>query len=229
MKILVIAAHPDDEILGCGGTIAKHIKNKDKVKTLILGEGITSRQPKRNLNLSKNKLEKLKKISIQANKKIGMKDLVHHDLPDNRFDSLEFLDIVKILEKEIFKFKPNIIYTHSSYDLNIDHKIISKATITASRPQNNKFLKKILLFEIPSSSEWQSSELENFKPNYFVDISKTIKKKINALKIYKNEMKKWPHPRSVRAVKMLSNLRGAQIGCNAAEAFYLARQIDFEK
>ena len=135
-----------------------------------------------------------------------MKDLIHHDLPDNRFDSVELLDIIKIVEKEISKFKPNIIYTHSAYDLNIDHKIVSKAVITATRPQDNKFLKKFF-YLIPSSSEWESSELDKFKPNYFVDITKTIKKKIDSLKIYKKEMKKWPHPRSVKAVKMLANLK----------------------
>ena len=142
MKVLVIAAHPDDEILGCAGTISKHIKNRDKVRTVILGEGITSRDDKRNTKINKNKLNKLKNVSIKANKKIGMKDLIHHDLPDNRFDSVELLDIIKIVEKEISKFKPNIIYTHSAYDLNIDHKIVSKAVITATRPQDNKFLKK---------------------------------------------------------------------------------------
>jgi len=228
MKVLVIAAHPDDEILGCGGTIIKHLKKKHKVVSVILGEGITSRDIKRDKN-SKKKLSRLKKDATKANLKLGIKKLFFENLPDNRFDDLNFLDVVKIIEKYIDKYKPNIIYTHSSFDLNKDHKITSNAVMTASRPQRDlKFLKKILFFETPSSSEWENSQKETFKANYHVDISRYINTKISALKEYKTEMKRWPHPRSLRGIKILANLRGAQIGCEYAEAFYLARQIDFE-
>ncbi len=225
-KILVIAAHPDDEILGCGGTISKHIKKKGIVHTLILGEGISSRKNKRNLKKTTNRIKQLRNQAIRANNIIGIKKLIHLNLPDNRFDSLDLLDLIKLVEDVIFKFKPDIIYTHSSSDLNIDHQMTNRAVVTACRPQTNFKVKKLFFFEIPSSTEWQNPENSIFKPNFHVNISSHINKKIKALKIYKNEMKKWPHPRSIEGVKLLSKLRGGQIGCNYAESFFLARAID---
>ncbi len=228
-KILVVAAHPDDEILGCGATIAKHILEKDTVEIMILGEGITSRGNSRRIsNVIKNQLNNLNNKAKKANKILGVQKINFENLPDNRFDSLDIIDITKRIEKKLFSFKPNILYTHSSCDLNRDHQITNEAVITACRPQYNYFLNKILLFETPSSTEWQSSEKGKFSPNYFNDISKTFKKKISSLKIYNSEMKKWPHPRSIKGVEYLARLRGAQVSCEYAESFYIAREINFD-
>ena len=227
-KILVIAAHPDDEVLGCGGTIAKHSLNKDFVEVMILGEGITSRSKIRNTNLDKKKLLKLKEITLKANKTLGVKKVIFGDLPDNRFDELNILDVIKIIEEVIFKFKPNIIYTHSGLDLNRDHKITNEAVLTACRPQQNYFLKKLIFFEIPSSSEWSSTEKKQFSPNYNNNISNQFKKKMKAIQFYKSEIKKWPHPRSLEGIEYLARLRGGHVGCEYAESFYMAREINFE-
>ena len=228
MKVLVIAAHPDDEILGCGGTIANHVKKKHKVNVCILGEGITSRSKKRDININKKQLENLHNVSKKANKLLGVKNIKLLKLPDNRFDSLNLLDVIKYIENEINLFKPNIIYTHSAFDLNIDHKITADAVVTACRPQFKKFLKKIICFEIPSSSEWENNQKNHFKPNFYEEISGTINKKLKALKIYKQEMRRWPHPRSIKGVGILAKYRGSQVGVNAAEAFYIIREINFE-
>jgi LmbE family N-acetylglucosaminyl deacetylase len=227
-KVLVIAAHPDDEMLGCGGTIARHTSNQDNVTVMVLGEGITSRTIKRNVDKKKNQLQQLKEKTRKANKILGVKNIIFENLPDNRFDDLNILDVTKKIEKVLFNFKPNIIYTHSGLDLNRDHQIVNEAVITACRPQKNNFLEKILLFEVPSSSEWSSTEKNQFSPNYFVDISSFFKKKTKALKIYKSEIKKWPHPRSFRGIEYLARLRGAQVGCEFAESFYTLREINFE-
>ena len=225
-KVLVIAAHPDDEILGCGGTIARHIIERDKVHVLILAEGITSRDLVRNKKKRVKQLKQLYNSSRKAHKIIGTTSLKTFDFPDNRMDSVNLLDIVKIIEKEIRRINPEIIYTHHIGDLNIDHSITHRAVMTACRPEPKKSVKKIFCFEIPSSTEWQSITSKNyFKPNCFINISKTLGKKIKALKAYKSEMRSWPHSRSIKAVEKLARWRGSSVGFKAAEAFISIREL----
>ena len=150
-KILVVAAHPDDEILGCGGTIAKYIKKGATVKVVILTRGISSRYTKNNKNVKKFQ-SKLHNSSLLANKAIGVKNISYYDLPDNEFDSKSLLSLVKILEKEIKKFVPNKIFTHFIHDLNIDHQYTAKAVITAARPEYENSVSEILFFEIKVSN-----------------------------------------------------------------------------
>jgi len=147
-KILIVAAHPDDEILGCGGTIARLVKEGNVAYTLILGEGITSRDKTRDAKKRKNEIEQLKKQTLQANKEIGVKKVFTYDYPDNRFDTVPFLDIVKTIEEVKDKIKPDMIYTHYCNDLNIDHKITYNAVITATRPVKGENVKEIYSFEV---------------------------------------------------------------------------------
>ena len=225
--ILVIAAHPDDEVLGCGGTIAKHVKNGDEVHVLILAEGITSRNLHRNLIESENDLCKLKKEATIANEILGVRSLNLCNFPDNRLDSIDRLDIIKKIEYFVFKFKPNKIYTHHIGDVNIDHQIINGAVVTACRPISSFFVKTILFFEIASSTEWQVPASNfNFSPNWFVDISDFLKIKLQSLGAYKCEIKEYPHSRSLKALRFLARWRGTFIGVNAAEAFVLGRKIN---
>lgn len=224
-KILVVASHPDDEILGCGGTIAKLSKSGNIVKTIILAKGISSR-----FNSDKSKIIKLQnrlnKNSKAANKVIGVKNLKFFDLPDNQFDNNSLLSLTKVIEKEIQNFKPNIIFTHFINDLNIDHQYTSRAVLTAARPQTKNSVDEILFFEINSSTDYQiNSNGLQFMPNYFVDISKTVKLKKKALQIYKSEMKKYPHSRSVKAVLNKNISIGNSIGLGPCEAFQIARII----
>ncbi len=230
MKVLVVVAHPDDEVLGCGGTIAKHSSEGDTVKSIIVAEGITSRDNIRKTDFRKKELEKLKLHSLKAAKILGIKSTYFLDLPDNRLDSLDLIDITKKIEQHVLKFKPDIIYTHHYGDLNIDHRTVHNAVMTACRPFSSYFIKKILTFENPSSTEWQSLSFNSyFKPNYFENIETHINKKIKAMKEYKTELKKWPHTRSLEFLNILAKFRGAISGLKYAEAFFAERIINIKK
>jgi LmbE family N-acetylglucosaminyl deacetylase len=225
-KVLVIAAHPDDEILGCGGSIIEHIKRKDKVGIIIAAEGITSRDTIRNIKKRKNEIQKLHSVSNKVAKNLKVNFIEFLGLPDNRLDSVDLLDLVKKIEKIIIKFKPKVIYTHHGGDLNIDHRLINNATITACRPYPGQTVEKILTFEIPSSTNWADAQKElAFTPNYYQEITKSLKNKIKLLSMYKDEMRKWPHARSIKAVESLAYYRGATIGVKSAEAFQVVRHI----
>lgn len=220
--ILVIAAHPDDEILGCGGTLAKHARDGDLVYGLILGEGKTSRDQH-----DKNELLALKDEAESSAKIIGIKQLFFADFPDNQFDSIPLLSIVKRIEEIKNKVKPSIIYTHHFGDMNIDHTLTHRAVMTATRPQPGEVVKSIYAFETPSSTEWNSYERNNvFVPNYFVDIASTLATKLKALAEYRSELHDYPHPRSLGYVQKLAELSGAKIGLPACESFALIRQLE---
>ena len=222
-NILVIASHPDDEILGCGGSLYNFKKQGAKISAIFLSDGESSRKSPK----VKKLISERKKQAFNAAKVIGIKNLIFGNFPDNSMDTVPLLKIVQFIEKHIKLIKPDTVFTHFENDLNIDHQITSKATITACRPLKKQTVKSILFFEILSSSEWNiSSKNKNFKPNYFIDISKSLKFKLEALKCYKREIKKWPHPRSIEGVKLLSKTRGSSVGLTNAEAFVLGRHIE---
>ncbi len=225
MKILIIAAHPDDEVLGCGGTIARLLKEGHDISIAILGEGITSRYLHRE-DTGIKKVQNLHKCSHEAAKILGVKDLQLFDLPDNRFDTVALLDIVKILEGLIEKNKPDCIYTHHAFDLNLDHVLTNRATLIATRPIENTSVKTVVSYEVSSSTEWAfQTTPTGFRPNIFMDISTTLSKKIEALKAYNSEVRKFPHPRSPESITALAHMRGSISGLMAAEAFELIRKI----
>ncbi|EKD71457.1 MAG: hypothetical protein ACD_46C00181G0022 [uncultured bacterium] len=225
--VAVIAAHPDDEILGCGATIAKHIKNGDEVHVLILAEGLTSRLPKRDRDVIAEELNLLAVSAKEANDYLGVSSLNLHNFPDNRMDSLELINIVKVIENFISKYKPQVVYTHHCGDVNIDHRLVSQSVVVACRPIPNSVVERILFFEVASSTEWQpQSAFPSFHPNWFVDVTQTLDQKLAALVIYKDEMRSWPHPRSVQALEHLARWRGSTVGVEAAEAFILGRNTD---
>ncbi len=224
MNILVIAAHPDDEVLGCGGAIARHTQNGDQVHVLILAEGATSRDEKRDTDKRTSELSALAQSAHEAKEILGVHSLKLMDFPDNRMDSCDLLDIIKPIEQAITEHAPQRIYTHYAGDVNIDHQRISEAVITAARSTPNHPTKTILFFEVPSSTEWQVSPVKApFHPNWFVDISDTLHLKQKALAAYASEMRAFPHPRSESAIAHLAHWRGATAGVEAAEAFILAR------
>ncbi|WP_392534983.1 PIG-L deacetylase family protein [Nostoc sp. C117] len=225
--ILVVAAHPDDEVLGCGGAIAKHTQQGDIVHVLILAEGATSRTPQRDRKKLQHELSALAEVAHQASEILGVTSLTLHDFPDNRMDSCDLLDIIKVIEQEIVQYQPEIIYTHHIGDVNIDHCRIHQAVVTATRPMPGSTVKTLLFFEIASSTEWQTpGSARAFVPNWFVDISETLSLKREALAAYESEMHPWPHARSVEALEHLAHWRGASVGVEAAEAFILGRQVN---
>jgi len=218
-KILIIAAHPDDEVLGCFGTVARLIKEGYEAYTLILGEGKTSRDTEK----LDNELLVLNDEIIKANNKIGIKETIIHNFPDNRFDNIDLLDIVKLITKVKDEIKPDIIFTHYEHDLNIDHKITYQAVITATRPMEDECVKEIYSFEILSSTEWNYPL--SFSPDVFFDISNTINDKLDAMKEYKSELCKYPHPRSIEGIKLNARYQGLRVGKQYIEAFKSIRII----
>lgn len=222
-KILIVAAHPDDEVLGCFGTVSKLIKEGYEAYTLILGEGKTSRLDTRKIEENKEQLEILNDEIKKANDIIGIKKCFVYDFPDNRFDSVDLLDIIKVISKIKEEIKPDIIFTHYENDLNIDHKITYQAVITATRPLENESVKEIYSFEILSSTEWQYPI--SFSPDVFFDIQDTIELKLNAMQCYKSELCLYPHPRSIEGIELNAKYNGMRVGKNYVEAFKSVRVI----
>ncbi|MGY4532420.1 LmbE family N-acetylglucosaminyl deacetylase [Pseudomonas sp. TE3786] len=221
--VLVIAAHPDDEVLGCGGTIAWHAARGDQVHVAIMAQGLFSRGTP-----AEAEQAALRTACENANAILGVTSLECFDLPDNRLDSLDLLDIVQKVEALVQRHQPGVVYGHWSGDVNIDHRLLHEAVVTACRPQPGHPVHTLLFFEVASSTEWQiPHSAPAFLPNWFNDISLTLDAKLRALEAYAMEMRAWPHPRSVRAVEHLARWRGATVGVDAAEAFVLGRRLNF--
>lgn len=218
---MAIVAHPDDEILGAGGTLIKHAENGDEVYCLILGEGAMSRNES-----SKSTLKKLHTETKEAGEVIGFKEIFFVDFPDNAFDTVSLLSITKEVEKYLEKVRPDIVYTHHGNDLNVDHCLVFQAVLVASRPCNKNCPAEIYTFETLSSTEWQIKNKEQFSTNVYVDIVATIDKKVVALKKYTSEIRDYPHPRSPEGIKILAQYRGLESNLRYAEAFCLVRRIE---
>ena len=224
-RVLVVAAHPDDEVLGCGGTIARLARDGGEVYVMLLGEGITSRYNKHETE-DKKLVEQLHARSKEVGKYLSVKEVLSFGLPDNRFDTIPLLDIIKMVEDVIDKLKPGVIYTHHSGDLNIDHQIVHRAVLTAARPLPDCPVKEIYAFEVPSSTEWAFHQFEPaFRPNVFVDISQTLETKVRALQLYESESRTFPHPRSPELLGAVARKWGSTAGLEAAEAFQLIRSV----
>lgn len=221
-KILVVAAHPDDEMLGCGGTLARCRSLGIPASILLLGEGPAAR-----MDASAARCHEISRTqAVRAAATVGISDVRFAGLPDNRFDTLPLLDIVKIIESHAQEIRPTLIFTHFAGDLNIDHQLTHRAVITALRPLPDAPAYTILGFEVLSSTEYATPGIgDGFYPQYFVDIAEFIPAKAAALACYSEEMRPWPHPRSQEGVEHLARLRGAQCGRNAAEGFVLYRKL----
>lgn len=220
-KILVVAAHPDDEVLGCGGYIARKFSEGCEVKVLFLTNGVSARSSSSDSDIS----HRLKSVN-ESCKILGVKEYFQLDFPDNAIDSVPLLEIIKGIEGVISDFNPDVVLTHHAGDLNIDHQLAHKATITACRPLPASNLKRILCFETLSASEWSGYGSKEFSPNFFVDISEFLEKKIEAVNAYSQEMRDFPHPRSLDVIRSLAILRGSNVGRNSAESFILFREVN---
>lgn len=223
-KILIVSAHPDDEVLGCGGSIAKQAKEGAEVHVVFLADGVFSRYD--DSATQQDKLVARRVAAKKAGDILGIKSMFFGDFPDNRMDTMPLIDIIEVVGSLITKHQPDIIFTHHAGDLNIDHRRTHEAVVTACRPQRGHPVKTLLSFEIPSSTEWQlPGSAPAFVPNWFVDISEMLEHKLAALDAYHTELRAWPHPRSRQGVEHLARWRGAIVGVEAAEAFVLGRQL----
>jgi N-acetylglucosamine malate deacetylase 1 len=222
--VLVVAAHPDDEVLGCGGTLAKLAAQGSSVNVAFMSDGVTSRPADRTVHAGQ--LEARKAAAARASAILGVKSLTFGEFPDNRMDSVALLDIARSIEVLIERIKPDTVFTHYPGDLNIDHRRVHQAVVTACRPQPGHPVRTLLSFEVPSSTEWQvAGTSPAFSPNWFEDITATLELKLAALDAYAAELRAWPHPRSREAVLHLARWRGATVGAHAAEAFVLGRKL----
>lgn len=224
-NVLVIAAHPDDEVLGCGGTITQLSQQGHHVYIAILGEGVTSRYDQRE-QADPDQLKTLHDCSYQAGAMMGAKELFLYELPDNRFDTVPLLDIIKIIEELVSRLQPSVVFTQHGGDLNVDHTITYRATLTATRPMEGFPVAEVYGYEVASSTEWAFQQFEPlFRPNVFVDIDHTLETKIKAMQHYESEARPFPHPRAPEALRAIAQRWGSAAGLQAAEAFALIRAV----
>lgn len=224
-RVLVVAAHPDDELLGLGGTLKKRVISGDEVFCIILGEGQTSRS---SVEHSENHdlVNQLHLNARKAGEVIGFSSMEFFNFPDNRFDQIALLEIIQSLEKYLKKLRPEVVYAHHQGDRNIDHRISVEAVLTACRPIGDYSVKEIYAFETPSSTEWGFSKSKGiFYPNLFEDITDTIQDKLEAMSYYTSELNDFPHPRSLKALEIIAQRWGTVIGKRYAEAFEVIRHI----
>ena len=215
-KILIIAPHPDDEVLGCGGTIAKYSKEGDEVYVCYVTRAYTPDWPE---EFIKNRPKEIE----NSNKILGIKKSYFLNFPSLKIDTFPQKKLVEEISKVINEIKPEILFIPHKGDIQKDHRLVFEASLVAARPINNK-IKRNLSYEVLSESDWGQS-IEPFIPNLYIDISETLNQKIESMKAYKSELKNYPHPRSLESIEILAKKRGSEAGLQLAEAFILIREI----
>jgi LmbE family N-acetylglucosaminyl deacetylase len=219
MTVLVIAAHPDDEILGAGGTLARHVRAGDEVHAMVISEGAGSRY-------GDAMVAKLQEHARRAAAEIGFASLRLESLPDQRLETLPLIELTQRLEAVIDELQPDTVYTHFPEDVNNDHRVVARAAWTACRPYRMPFVRRFLVFETPSSTEWAWPITGSvFSPNHYVDIGETLDVKVQAMACYATELRAYPHPRSERALRERAAFWGSHIGRPGAEPFCVLREI----
>lgn len=226
MNVLVVVAHPDDELLGCGATMRKLADEGHDVYTVVLCSAADARH-------ARPELDRLHEVAGDSERIIGVRDSMKCDFPNIRFNVVPHLDMVREIETAVERFKPSWVFTHHPGDLNVDHRVCYEATMAAvrlplrrSRDLPVNLIRKVFLFEVPSSTDWASPVDVPFRPNSFFDASATLEAKMEALEAFEGALKDHPHSRSARNVRALAQLRGAQAGIEAAEAFVLIHDLN---
>ena len=218
--VLIVCAHTDDEVLGCGGTIARHVAEGDAVYAVFMSDGVSSRAQSDEKDSAQRHA-----AAERARAILGIRENYYLDLPDNMLDSLPLLEVIHCLEPIIAKIKPTLIYTHHHGDLNVDHRITNQAVLTICRPFPASSVKAIYAFEVMSSTEWAQPTANPFLPNHYVNINHQLQTKMDALRAYQPEMRDSPHSRSLEHMSHLAQHRGNCVGLKAAEAFVTIRSI----
>lgn len=228
-RIMVVVAHPDDELLGLGATMHRLIRDYGvTTHVVILGEGITSRSDVRDVAKWESELATHRQNIKNAQAAIGYHSVSIYDFADNRFDTVALLDIIKVIEKEKAAFNPEVIFTHHGGDVNVDHQRTFEAVVTACRPMQHEKVKTLITFETPSGTEWRAStDPRHFIPNFFVSVGEDdVQAKIKGMESYEFEKRPYPHPRSPEALTIQAKRWGVAVGTDYAEAFNIARSIN---
>ncbi|MBL0938539.1 MAG: PIG-L family deacetylase [Gemmatimonadaceae bacterium] len=225
--VLVVVAHPDDEVLGCGGTIARYARDGHAVHVLVLADGVGARYAAGVTDSARTEERGRRTDALQrAAAILGVSGVETADFPDNAMDTVPLLHVAQRIEQSIARLTPHIVLTHHAGDVNQDHRQTHDAVVAACRPQPGHSVRTLLTFEVASSTEWQlPGTRAAFEPNWFVDTTDTLELQLAALEAYAEELREWPHPRSVRALRARAEWRGATVGCAAAEAFMVGRHI----
>jgi LmbE family N-acetylglucosaminyl deacetylase len=220
-RVLVIAAHPDDEVLGMGGTIAMHaVVRRDAMRIVCVTDGSSTQYP----GDAEKRAQKEDEARAAA-AELGVTDYVHLDLPDMRLDTLPHVEVNRVIEDQISDFEPTVVYTVHP-DVNRDHRVLFDSVAVATRPVPGQSVRRVLTYAPTSSTEWTPSARNWFVPNWFVDVTGTLERKLASFAHYETEAREYPHPRSARAIRAAAEFYGASCGCEAAEPFVLVRSLD---
>jgi N-acetylglucosamine malate deacetylase 1 len=221
LRVLVFAAHPDDEVLGMGGTIALHASLRgDAVRIVCVTDGSSSQYPGDAETRAKKEEE-----ARRAAEELGVSDYVHLDLPDMRLDTLPHVEVNRVAEEHLREHRPQIVYTPQP-DVNLDHRALFDSVAVATRPVPGQPVRRVLTYAPTSSTEWTLAPFDRFVPNWFVDVTETLERKVTAFSHYATEQRPYPHPRSERAIRAAAEFYGASCGCEYAEPFVLVRGLD---
>jgi N-acetylglucosamine malate deacetylase 1 len=220
-RVLVLAAHPDDEVLGMGGTIAVHARERDDAVRIVCVTDGSSTQYPGDSAIRAQKEEEARAAAAE----LGVTDYVHLDLPDMRLDTLAHVDVNRVVEEHVRDFRPEVVYTVHP-DVNTDHRALFDSVAVATRPTPGQSVRRVLTYAPTSSTEWTPAGVNWFVPNWFVDVAETLDRKLAAFACYRTEERPYPHPRSGRAIRAAAEFFGASCGCEAAEPFVLVRGLE---
>jgi LmbE family N-acetylglucosaminyl deacetylase len=218
-RVLVLAAHPDDEILGMGGTIAVHADAGDDVRIVCVTDGSSSQYPG-DAEIRERKYGEARRAANE----LGVEDYVHLELPDMRLDTLAHVELNRPVEEQVEDFRPEIVYTPHP-DVNLDHRALFDSAMVATRPTPDQVVRRVLTYAPTSSTEWTPAGRNWFVPNWFVDVTATMQRKLSAFAHYETERRAYPHPRSEQALEAYARFYGASVGCEFAEPFVLIRSL----
>jgi N-acetylglucosamine malate deacetylase 1 len=218
-QVLVLAAHPDDEVLGMGGTIAVHTARGDAVRVVVVTDGSSTQYPG-DADARARKDDE----AVRAATELGVTDYVHLDLPDMRLDTLAHVEVNGIVEQQLRELEPDLVYTPHP-DVNRDHRVLFDSVAVATRPTPGQPVRRVLTYAPTSSTEWTPAGLNWFVPNWFVDVGETLERKVSAFAHYETERREYPHPRSERAIRAAASFYGSSCGCEYAEPFVLVRAL----
>lgn len=220
MRVVVFAAHPDDEVLGMGGTIALHALRGDEVRIVCVTDGSSSQYPGDAETRARKSGEALASAAV-----LGVTDYVHLDLPDMRLDSVPHVDVNRVVEEHVHEVGATVVYTVQP-DVNRDHRALFDSVAVATRPTPGQTVRRVLTYAPTSSTEWTPAPTNWFVPNWFVDVTATLQRKLDAFACFETESRPFPHPREESALKAHARFFGATVGCEYAEPFVLVRSVE---